>query len=74
MERLKTKKYVENFKAGLVEFLVERRLITLKTDQSYMEVLSFSKNKGYIQFNCYAMLNFYFQNRFVNEVSKCYVP
>ena len=47
---------------GLVEFLVERGLITLKTDKSYTKELSFSKRMGYLQLNCYAMLNFDLSN------------
>ena len=44
---------------SLVEFLVERELITLKTEESYTGVLPVSKKKGYIPLNCYAMCNFY---------------
>lgn len=44
---------------SLVEFLVDRKLITLKTEESYTEVLPVSKKKGYIPLNCYAMCNFY---------------
>jgi len=47
---------------GLVEFLVERELITLKTEKSYTKELSFSKRKGYLESNCYAMLNFDLSN------------
>lgn len=42
---------------GLVEFLVERKLITLSTGASYTPVLPVSKMKGYIQ-NCYVICNF----------------
>ena len=44
---------------GLVEFLVERNLIKLITDESYTEKVVFNQ-KGYIDSNCYAMCNFEF--------------
>jgi len=43
---------------GLVEFMVERLLITLQTDASLNVFLPVSKNKGYVKSNCYAIFNF----------------
>ena len=44
----------------LVEFLVERELITIKTEDSYTDVLPVSKKKGhgFKKQNCFAMCNF----------------
>ena len=37
---------------------MERKLMTLKTEASYTDVLPVSKKKYYIASNCYAMFNF----------------
>ena len=38
----------------LLEFMVERKIITFQTDAIYTDVLPVSKKKGYIASNCYA--------------------
>lgn len=45
---------------NLVEFLVNRNVITVKTDRSNMEEFTISKKGGYIPLHCYAMCNFDF--------------